>query len=198
MHRKLTYLGTYIPGRTNYLLLALQVLLALQGASRGMDYVLARPKDMPVSPSLVSIEAALPLWVWGIGFLVAAGAVFTGLYAGRISLIVFGHIVLTGLYGAFSWGLLADAPIYSVPMAALGAVILMIGIKLGIERWKSKEIVRFLNATMLTGIGGWVCGFGLGYDFRTATGLLTAGLAHAAIAIGTLFVASRTTDGRGR
>lgn len=198
MHRKLTYLGTYIPGRTNYLLLALQVLLALQGASRGMDYVLARPKGQPTAPSLASIEAALPLWIWGIGFLIAAAAIFIGLYAGRVSLIVFGHVVLTGLYGAFAWGLLAEAPIYSLPMAVVGAVVLIIGIKFGIERWKRNEIVRFLNATMLTGIGGWVCGLGLGYDFRTATGLLTAGLAHAAIAIGTMFVTARMSDGRGR
>lgn len=199
MHRRLPHLalGDWVPGRTNYLLLTVQVLFAIQGAARGMDYVLPRP-PMPTPPSLSSMEAALPLPAWGFGFLIAGGAVLIGLYGGWLTAIVCGHLVMAGLYGAFAYGMLSEAPIYSGWLTILGAGLLAAGLAFGVTRWAQREWLRFLAAMVLTGIGGWVCGLGLGYNFRTGTGILIAGMIHATFVVGLLYIAARVPARRGR
>jgi hypothetical protein len=199
VHRKLPHLGLgdWVPGRTNYLLLAVQVLFAVQGAARGMDYVLPRP-PMPTPASLTSIEAAFPLPVWGVGFLLAGGAVLVGLFGGWLTCIVIGHFLLAGLYGAFAYGILADAPVDSYLVAGGGALLLAGGLHLGLRRWPRWEKSRFAAAMILTGIGGWVCGLGLGYNFRTGTGILIAGMVHATFVVGLLYIAARVPARRGR
>lgn len=187
--------GRYVPGKTNILLLAVQVLFAVQAASRGEDYIFPRPEDV-VAPSLSSIERALPLPVWGSGFLLAAALVLVGLFGGWLTSIVIGHFILAGLYGAFSYGMLDQAPIENFWLAGAGAVVLVVGLATGLTRWPHREMLRFVIALLLTGVGGWVCGYGLGYNFRTATGLLIAGLIHAAFVVGMTWIASRA-PGRG-
>ena len=110
----LPHLGSWHPGRTNALLLLLQVGLALQAASRGMDYILPRPPS-PVPPVLTVVERALPLPVWGLGFLLAAGAVMVGLAGGWWVCMVAGH-------AAMAVSILL-VPLGSAPLAVLSAVV---------------------------------------------------------------------------
>ena len=54
-------------------------------------------------------------------------------------------------------------------------------------------MLRFAASMVTVGVGGWTCALGLGYDFRTATGLLVAGTAHAEFAVGIAWVKAGRT-----
>lgn len=192
MWRRLGYLneGSWVPHRTNWLVLTVQLLLTGQAASRGMDYVQSRPA-VPFSPALSVVEAAAPLTLWGCGLLLGAGIVFAGLFGGWVLPIVIGHAVLAAMYGAFAYGLLDQTPIDSGPLALLGVSLMLPGVYLGVSRWRSYRWVRFLLAFTLLIAGGWVTAAGLGYDFRTGTGLLVAALCNTAFAIGVSYMAYR-------
>lgn len=192
MGRRLQYLteGSWVPGRTNWLVLVLQVLLTVQTAARGIDYVQPRP-PLPMPPQLSIIEAALPLPIWGCGLLALAGLVFGGLFAGWVWPIITGHLCIAGLYGAFSYGVLTEVPMRSQAYALLGLTLLTPGLVLGVSRWRSWRWVRIILAIIMVIAGGWLTGSGLGYDFRTGTALFIAGLCHAALAVGIAFLAYR-------
>jgi hypothetical protein len=189
---KLTYLrlGGWAPARKNNLLLALQVFFVVQSASRGMDYVQPRPSGPP-APSLTSIEAALPLPVWGTACLLAAAAIVCGLFGGWAGPIIAGHAALAGLYAAFSYGLLDQAPLRSPMLSLLGAVPLIVGFLLGLSRWRTRQVLRFWLSLLAVLGGGWLCAYGLGYDFRTGTGLLGAALSHTVLSVGIAYLAFR-------
>lgn len=192
MGHRLPYLleGAWVPGRTNWLVLVLQVVLTVQASSRGMDYVQPRP-PRPLPPSLSIIEQALPLGLWGGALLLFSGLVFAGLFGGWVWPIIVGHLAMAALYGAFAYGLLAQTPIRSGKLAAIGLLLLTIAIVLGVCRWRRWPWLRFTLAMALLLIGGWTCAYGLGYDFRSGTGLFVAGTAHAAFAVGVAFTAYR-------
>lgn len=192
MWRRLAYLneGAWVPHRTNWLVLTVQLLLTGQAASRGMDYVQPRP-DGPLPPSLSVVEAAAPLALWGAGLLLFAGLVFAGLFGGWVLPIVIGHAVLAALYGAFAYGLLDQTPMDSGPLALLGLSLMLPGVYLGISRWRSYRWLRFSLAMGLLIVGGWITADGLGYDFRSGTGLLVAALCNTSFAIGVAFIAYR-------
>jgi hypothetical protein len=180
--------GAWSPARINWLVLALETFVTLQAASRGFDYLQPRPQD-EVPVSLTTMEAALPLPVWGTCFLLLAGAVFLGLFGGWWTPIVVGHAGLAGLYAAFSYGVLDQAPIHHSSVAVLGLFVVIPGLVLGSVRWKSWRWLRITAACVLTAAGGWIVSYGLGYDFRTGTSLLTATAIHAAFAIRVAYVA---------
>lgn len=182
--------GGWVPWRTNWLVLATETFLVLQGASRGMDYVQPRP-PLPPNPTLSVIEAALPLPLWGSGFLLFAGLVFIGLFGGWVWPIISGHLGLAGLYGAFSYGLLAQTPIRHGWLALIGTALLSAGLWLGIMRWTHWRWLRFTAAVVGLLAGGWAAAWGLGYDFRTGTGLLSAAASHLAFALGVTYIAYR-------
>lgn len=192
MGRRLPYLteGAWVPGQTNWLVLILQLVLTVQAASRGMDYVQPRP-PRPLPPSLSVIEAALPMAVWGSVLLVCAALVFAGLFGGWVWPIVAGHISLAGLYGAFAYGLLAQTPIRSGWLSFIGVALLAPGLLLGVSRWQSWRWVRFTLAMGMVLAGGWIAAYGLGYDFRNGTGLFIAGISHSTFAIGVAYIAYR-------
>lgn len=189
------HLGSWQPGRTNALLLLLQVGLALQAASRGMDYTLPRP-PLPIPPVLTVVEAALPLPVWGVGFLLAAGAVMVGLAGGWWMTMVVGHASLFALHVGFSIGMLRAVPALQWPLVLAGLVILAPGLLLVLTRWRRANWLRFGGAMLLLGAGGWTTAVGLGYDFRAAIDVLIAGIGNASMALGITWVRS-VRPGRG-
>lgn len=199
MWRRLGYLneGMWVPHRTNWLVLTVQMLLTGQAASRGMDFVQERPPGS-TSAALSAVEAAAPLPLWGAALLLAAGVVFAGLFGGWVLPIVIGHALLAALYGAFSFGLFDQTPIESGPLALLGMSLALPGVYLGVSRWRSYRWVRFLLAMVLLVLGGWITANGLGYDFRTSTGLLVAALCNTAFAIGVAYIAYRLPPAHAR
>ena len=127
------HFGGWTPGRTNALLLLVQVGFAVQAAARGMDYVLPSPPG-PTPRVLTVVEASAPLWLWGAGFLLGAGLIVVGLSGGWRWLIVAGHASLGALYIGFGWGMLLAAPIYSWTLAWVGAAMLVPGFWLVLDR----------------------------------------------------------------
>lgn len=192
MWRRLGYLneGMWVPHRTNWLVLAVQLLVTGQAASRGMDFVQPRPPGSTTA-ALSVVEAAAPLLLWGWLLLVSAGLVFAGLFGGWVLPIVIGHGGLAALYGAFAYGLLAQTPMDSGPVALVGVALLLFGVHFGVSRWRSWRWLRFLLAMSLLVTGGWLAADGLGYDFRSGTGLLVAACCHTAFAIGVAYIAYR-------
>lgn len=195
MWRRLNYLneGAWTPGHTNWLVLAVQLLLTVQAASRGLDFVQPRPPGT-ITDTLSVVEAAAPLPLWGGGLLLAVTLVFGGLFGGWTTPIIVGHGLLAALYGAFSYGLIDQTPTKSGPEAVAGVVLLLAGVYLGVSRWDCWRWVRFAAAMLLVIVGGWIAAEGMGYDFRTGTSLLVAALNHTAFAIGVAFIAYRTPD----
>ncbi len=194
MWRRLSYLnqGAWTPFRTNWLVLAVQLLLTGQAASRGMDFVQPRPPGS-ITDTLSVVEAAAPLALWGSGLLAAAGLVFVGLFGGWTTCIIVGHGLLAALYGAFSYGLIDQTPTDSRWKALGGLILLLAGVHLGVSRWDHWRWLRFLLAMLLLLVGGWIAAEGMGYDFRSGTGLLVAGASHTAFAIGVAFIAYRAS-----
>lgn len=180
--------GSWQPWRVNWLILAVEAFMTLQSASRGMDYVQDRPAQAPTA-SLSTMEAALPLWIWGLAFLLGSGAVFFGLYGGWWSPIVGGHAALTGLYGAFAYGVLDQAPVRNLWLALAGGILLLPGLYTGTTRWTHWRWLRIASGSVLTLLGGWVVSYGLGYDFRTGTSLMFAAAMHCSFAIGVAYIA---------
>jgi hypothetical protein len=128
--------------------------------------------------------------VWGIGFLLAAGLIVIGLAGGWWPAMVVGHGGLFSLYIGFAFGMLQAAPAANWWMATPGALVLAGGLFLVLTRWPRLNWLRFALSMLTVTIGGWVCAFGLGYDFRTATGLLIAGVGHLGMAVGVVWVRS--------
>ncbi|MEI4273935.1 hypothetical protein TEK04_19615 [Klenkia sp. LSe6-5] len=188
-------LGDWTIGQVNAALAVVQVLLVLQGGSRGEDYVIPRPPGAPpLSPALSFIEASSSITTLGWVFLAGAGMVMTGLYGGWTRPIIAGHGVLFALYVAFGWGLFNTVPAVQPLPALLWGAVLGAGLFLGLTRWRARNWVRFWSAMVLTGIGGWQCGFALGYDFRSATALLVAGGGHLAIGFGLAVITEKNRD----
>lgn len=73
----------------------------LQAASRGLDYVLLPAAAVPVA-SLFVIERALPLWVWGCGFLGWALIAYVGMWWKRTPLAAIGHFSLGVIFTLFA------------------------------------------------------------------------------------------------
>ncbi len=195
MWRRLNYLneGSWTPFRTNWLVLAVQLLIVGQAASRGLDFVQPRPPGT-ITDTLSVVEAAAPLPLWGAGLLLAASMIFGGLFGGWTTPIIVGHVGLAALYGAFSYGLIDQTPITSGWEAVGGLALLLVGVYLGVSRWDRWRWVRFTAAMLLLIGGGWIAAEGMGYDFRTGTSLLVAAFNHTVFAIGVAFIAYRTPD----
>lgn len=78
-------------------------LMTAEAMSRGIDYVTG---DRPgVTSSLTVIEAALPLPVWGLLFLIVASVTTLGVGLRRYWLITYGAFFTGGLYAILSVGL---------------------------------------------------------------------------------------------
>lgn len=95
--------GDWRPGMPAPISRTVLWLLTVEALSRGMDYVTG---DRPgVTSSLTVIEAALPLEVWGVLFLIVGAATALGVFFRRHMLIAYGAFFTGGLYAILSVGL---------------------------------------------------------------------------------------------
>lgn len=183
-------LGDWHIGRVNLVLAGVQFLIWLQTAARGLDYVQERPPS-PTPAILLRIEQTLPLWVWGAGFLLAAFVLFVGVSGRWWHVIVTGHVIGAVMYGSFAAGSALQIPIRSTLLSVGGAALLAGGVYLAAVTSRH-DWWRFTGSVVATGVGGWVCGTGLGYDFRTSTGFIVACAGHLCYALGIAWLATRT------
>lgn len=182
-------LGNWHIGRINLVLALAQAYVWFQTASRGMDYVQTRPAT--ATPSiLLRIESVMPLTWWGVLFLLGSGTLFMGVNGRWWTVIVAGHILSFFVYAAFTVGSWMEVPIVSVIAAVGGAALLGVGLWVTAHEWHH-DWTRFWLATILVGVGGWVCAAGMGYNWRTTTGFLVASLFHATYAVGIGWMATR-------
>lgn len=79
----------------------------LQAASRGLDYILLPAAAAPVA-SLFVIERALPLDVWGWGFLCWAIVAYLGMWWKQTPLAAIGHFSLGVIFALFAIFTLAE------------------------------------------------------------------------------------------
>ncbi|MGB7234590.1 MAG: hypothetical protein WBD41_01285, partial [Rhodococcus sp. (in: high G+C Gram-positive bacteria)] len=79
----------------------------LQAALRGLDYILLPAAPAP-SASLFVVERALPLWVWGCGFLGWAIVAYVGMWWKQTALAAIGHFSLGVIFGLFAVFALAE------------------------------------------------------------------------------------------
>lgn len=96
--------GNWRPGMPSDVSAVILGALALQAANRGVDYVTGDREN--TTYSLTVVEQAMPLWAWGIGFLLGGLTVGFGMFCRRASPIVYGSVLLMAMYGALSWGLM--------------------------------------------------------------------------------------------
>lgn len=96
--------GDWIPGLPADVSALLLCLLSLQAMNRGIDYLMG-DRDT-TTRSLTVVEQAMPLWAWGILFVLGGLSSLAGMWWRRAEPIITGSVLLMATYGALAWGLL--------------------------------------------------------------------------------------------
>lgn len=94
------------PGLQQDLGLAVMYLLSLEPLVRGFDYITG--DRGPVRSTLRPVEEAMPLWAWGMIFLVASALFLVGIARRKHNFIIAGSILTVATYGAFAVGAMFD------------------------------------------------------------------------------------------
>lgn len=192
MHR--IAFGDWRPGTHNLALAVIQVTAVVQAGIRGMDYVQQRP--VPVSPILRSATEVGNLPIWGAVFLLGAGLLVAGLSGGWVEPIFAGHGVLTAVYFVLGCLMISDVPIRDGLVAVGAGAGFVVGMWLVLTRWESRNAVRFWLSLVLTFGCGYLAAYGLGYDFRTATAVVSASVIQCALLAGTAVLVYRDRNPR--
>ncbi|OZF00863.1 hypothetical protein CH300_20215 [Rhodococcus sp. 15-1154-1] len=79
----------------------------LQAALRGLDYILLPTATAPIA-SLFVVERALPLWLWGCGYLGWALVAYAGMWWKQTPFAAVGHFSLGVIFGLFAVFSLAE------------------------------------------------------------------------------------------
>jgi hypothetical protein len=175
--------GDWIPGTHNLALAVIQILSVGQAGLRGVDYIQSRAHT-PSSPSVRSVEQISALPLWGALFLASAAVLIVAIAGGWIVGIFVGHAMLASTYIVLGCALFAGVVNRDVLSAFLGSAVLCGGLWLAVERWQGHDCLRFALALSCVFGGGWWASTGLGLDFRSATGVITAGLLQVALLVG--------------
>lgn len=85
----------------------IQKLLLLQVCFRGLDYILLPDGNPPIA-SLLIVEQALPLDVWGWGFVGWGLIAYLGMWWKSSPLAAIGHMAIASIYGVFAAGALVE------------------------------------------------------------------------------------------
>jgi hypothetical protein len=172
--------GDWQPRQTAPILAALQLVTLWQAGLRGLDYAGGIGRGLDAG-------AADPVYGWLLYG--STALVLAGLAIRRGVPVILGHALLAswyaglgvsalgGLGAVLDWRLLAG-----LAFAGAGTYALLAG--------HARMLVR------LAGVGAMLLGqavavVGLGADYRTGTGLLSAGAQHAILAVGTLVLWQR-------
>jgi hypothetical protein len=172
--------GAWRPGLTNPGFLITQLLLLLQAAFRGLDYLSGvRPGD----PIQRAVEAAAPYPLWGALFYGLALLVIIGVAGRWPGVMILGHLAFAALYLGIGVLVLSTT---AEPSAA-GAVGLL---ACGAGTWAlltgrlATHAARLGIALPLLIGGQLLLALSLGADYRTGTGFVLSGVIHAALATG--------------
>lgn len=95
--------GGWRPGRTSFALFTIEVMMTVQAAIRGGDYL---RRDPDPSTLLSHVQDDVPMRVWAALFIASAALVVLG-WAGRWGrVIAAGHVLSMACYGAIGVGVL--------------------------------------------------------------------------------------------
>lgn len=95
--------GDWTPGLQPDLSLVFMILLAVEVAVRGIDYLGGDRED--VTQSLTVVQSAMPLQMWGVLLLAAGGTFLFGVLTRSFAPLIFGAVSIMAIYGALAFGL---------------------------------------------------------------------------------------------
>lgn len=92
-------------------ILLITIALWVTATIRGLDYLTgddagARPPRPGQTNALVGIEAAFPLWLWGISMVIACTLLGLGVLRGWHAYVWWGHVLLSVIYTGLCVGLI--------------------------------------------------------------------------------------------
>lgn len=166
--------GDWQPHRTHPVLLAVQLVLLWQAGLRGLDYVGGVDAGLDAG-------AAEPAYGWLLyGSTVL---VLFGLAIRRGAPVILGHALLASWYTGLGVTVLGGIGAALDPLVFGGLAFGAAGIAALLSE-RSRTPVRLVGvAAMLLGQAAIVVG--MDGDYRTGTGLVSAGVQHAVLAVGT-------------
>ncbi len=169
------------------MLLTIQLVTLWQVGMRALDYL-----TTPTMPALDRIVAG-PLA--GLGLLLGAVVVLTGLAGRWASSVIVGHAVVGSVYLVLGWLALTDTVSPSPSWGTAGLLLSAAGVLVLVHR-RAPTWARLAVAVPAMLVGQVVLAHALGADFRTGTGLLGAGALHLTLSAGTalLWQRRRLTD----
>ena len=193
--------GDWAPGHFDpWVTLSGKLLLYMLMAVRGADYL------SPESPeSMALVEAALPLHLWGLALLVAAGAGFLGVAFAVTPMVAGAHVLGGALYLAIGGGtlitLLLDDPSFDLATWVTTSAILALTIYVSRKLYRCRpDQPRGWLGAFAFGLTLVLCTLAVEVDaLRAATLALGIGVLHLLMAAGTLVQERRRTllDERG-
>ena len=172
--------GDWQPRQSQPILLALQLVTLWQAGLRGLDYLDGVDAGLDVNAG----DPAYGALLYGSTILV-----LLGLAIRRAVPVVLGHALLASWYAGLGVAALGGLGsvldwrlILGTAFGGLGTVVLLAN--------RYRLALRLAGvAAMLVGQGALV--LGLGMDYRTGTGLVSGGLQHGVLAVGTLLLWQR-------
>lgn len=183
--RRRLQFGTWNPPNHSVALAVIQLVTAAQAGLRGIDYLKNRDALGAISsPGVRAVEEIGDLRLWGAIFLFGAIVQIVSLSGGWILGIFTGHAILFGVYTVLGFILLSGVVQTEFWPAVIGSLLLGSGLYLALVRWTCRNCWRFIASLALTGFGLWITGSGLGIDFRSATGVLSAGVVQITLLLG--------------
>lgn len=85
----------------------IEKLILLQVVFRGLDYILLPDHNPPIA-TLSVVERALPLDLWGWGFVAWALIAYLGMWWKTSPLAAIGHMAIASIYAVFATGSLVE------------------------------------------------------------------------------------------
>jgi hypothetical protein len=172
--------GDWQPGGVSPALLVIQLAATLQAALRGLDYW--HPAG-PVPPTLALVESAAPPHVWAALMGGSAVVVLLGLAGRWPAVMILGHLLLAAVYLGVGVPVLAASAVGPLTAALLAVGGGALGTWALVHGWVRDLPARLLAVLLMCG-AVILLSRTLGTDYRTGTGLLSAGVLHTALALG--------------
>lgn len=183
--------GDWVPGNFDpWVTLASKLLLYILMAVRGADYL--SPESPESMARLTLVEAALPLPLWGVALLLAAGCGFVGVALAITPLVAAAHVAGGALYLAIGGGTLVTLLLgdddFDLPTFITTSALTMLTVYLSVRLYKCRpDQPRGWLGVLAVGITLVMCILAVEIDtFRSATLALGIGALHLLMAAGTL------------
>jgi hypothetical protein len=175
-----TLRGDWQPVRTHPVLLALQLVTLWQAGLRGLDYA----GGVATGLDAASADPAYGWLLYGSTVLV-----LLGLAIRRGAPVILGHALLASWYAGLGVSVLGGLAVVLDWRVLLGLAFGALGVAALLSE-------RFRTPIRLAGVAAMLLGqaaivVGLGADYRTGTALLSGGLQHATLAVGTFVLWQR-------